>query len=195
MAYPEKDWICFGTLTTEQSTSGKTLIGNFKELMDSVGRCNQSFGKRLHWFARVEGKNGIGAEDRDPSKRTHLHFMLAKHKVTDGHKHQFTIPDACQYLKRAWDPRFGIADVRPYDPELPGLDYALKAPGGPKSEGWEDTVEISPALFSFLKKRKWLTNYDDRDPDAVELMLAMRRQGSPVCFLDEPAAKLIKKAS
>jgi len=189
MAYPEKDWICFGTLTTEQPTSGKTLIGNFKELMDSIGRCNESFGKRLHWFARVEGKNGVGAEDRDPNKRTHLHFMLGKHKVTDGHKHQFTITDACQYLKRAWDPRFGMADVRPYDSTLDGLDYVLKAPGGPKSDGWEDTVEISPALLGYLKKEKLLADYQGWDPFALNIALTLKRQGVPVIFGKEAIAR------
>jgi len=80
MAYPEKDWICFGTLTTEQSTSGKTLIGiqrinGLRRQVQPVIRENDFIGSQ-----ESKAKMESVAEDRDPSKRTHLHFMLAKHK-------------------------------------------------------------------------------------------------------------------
>jgi hypothetical protein len=148
---------------------------------------------RLHWAVRVEGKNGPGAEDRDPTVRTHLRFLLGKYGVTAGAKAQFTVFQICAEIEKEWARDHGEALVEPYHPDLECLECFLKSPGGKEAQGFEDTVEISPALHAYLKRKRFLADYSDRDPFALDLILAMRRHGTCSWFGDEdPDQRRIK---
>jgi hypothetical protein len=184
MEYDISNWVCFGTLTHKYPASPAVQIARFKTLMDTIGSLNHSFGRRLHWVVRVEGKNeGDAANLQDEEKRAHLHFLLARHKVVDGHKHQLTPAGTCHFMEKVWE--YGRAEVEPYDPAKDGLGYILKCPSGPKSKEWEDTVEMSPSLLTYLTKKKLMEPYADRDPFAVGILLELRKRGTQACFGDE----------
>jgi len=178
--YDPSNWVCFGTLTHRHETSATVQLSRFKTLMDTIGSLNHSFGKRLHWVVRVEGGHENKGEEM---KRTHLHFLLARHKVTDGHKHQFTPVEACNFLERIWE--YGRVEVTPYDPSKDGLKYILKCPHGPQSKEWGDTVELSPSLNTLLTEEKLMDSYKGRDPLALSIFTALKRSRTPVYFGDE----------
>ena len=178
--YDPSNWVCFGTLTHKHETSATVQLSRFKTLMDTIGSLNHSFGKRLHWVVRVEGGHESKCEEM---KRTHLHFILARHKVTNGHKHQFTPDEACNFLEKVWE--YGRVNVTPYNPSKDGLEYLLKCPHGPQSKEWNDMVELSPSLITLLTEKKLMDSYKGRDPLALTIFAALKKSGTPVYFGDE----------
>jgi hypothetical protein len=179
--YDASNWVSFGTLTHKYPAPPAVQLARFKTLMDTIGSLNHSFGRRLHWVVRVEGKNeGDAANLQDDEKRAHLHFLLARHKVVDGHKHQLTPAGACYFLEKVWE--YGRAEVEPYDLAKDGLGYILKCPFGPKSPEWEDTVEISSSLQTYLTEKKLM---GQRDPLVAQILLELGKKGAQAWFDDE----------
>ena len=164
--YDSSDWVCFGGLTHKYPTSVAAQLAHFRTLMDTLGSLNGSFGRRLHWVVRAE---------KSFSDALHLHFLLGGHKVTDGHKHQFTAQQACDFLGRNWE--YGTCDLQVHDHTKDGLGYILKSTGKDR----DDTVEISPALMTFLKRRV-VEPYHGRDPLAVGVIQQLRSQGARAGF-------------
>lgn len=184
LEYDSTEWVAFGTLTHRYPTSPKTQFDRFTSLMDEIGGLNGSYGRRLHWMARIEmGKLGKLAEHGKREPQWHLHFVLAAHKVTDAHRHTMTSTEACRFLDAKW--KHGKSEVVPYDQNLDGIGYILKCPAGPNSDGWNDRVEISPSLLTYLKNRKTIDGFAGRDSLAVQILLGLRGVGAKVWFGDE----------
>jgi hypothetical protein len=116
--YEKTDWFLFGFLTTATPKTAELLLELFEELMNQLGKENNCFGKRLHWFARVE----VAGEDH-----RHLHFLVGRHKVADGILRQFSAVAACGFLQGKWK-KHGIAKIKPYDATRDGVGYVTKAP-------------------------------------------------------------------
>lgn len=181
--YPETQWLCFGTLTHKHRTQGSVQIARFKDLMDRIGLLNASYGKRLHWIVRAEGQNGGIGDTENEQKRTHLHFLLGRHKVENGHKSAISAQEASAFLERHWS--YGKAEVEAFKVGVGGLEYVLKCPNGPTSEDWEDIVEISPALIHLLTEEKKRAEYVGREPWLLEVVAELRRRGANIWFGDE----------
>lgn len=133
------EWLLFGTLTCTFTTSETTQLEYFKTIMDELGARNAAEGRRLHWVVRVEG----GEE-----QHRHLHFLLGKHKVSDGMKRKTSASDAALCVARQWT--HGMKRVAPYDYAKEGLRYGLKCIGAASRE---DTCLMSEALFKHLRKQ------------------------------------------
>lgn len=167
--YHPSDWICFGGLTHKHSASINTQLDHFKTLMDSLGSLNGSHGHRLYWVVRVE---------KNLSNEYHLHFLLGGHKVTDGHKHQFTPKQACEFIAKKW--KHGTCSTEVYDLRKNGLGYILKTNGHDS----DDTVVLSRSLNTFLKRKK-VDPYHGCDPLSVELVKILKSQGVKAGFGDQ----------
>ena len=115
--YDKNDWFLFGFLTTAGIRTPERLLKMFEELMNQLGEENDCYGKRLHWFVRVEV---AGEEHR------HLHFVLGRHKVADGLHRKFSAVAAGGFLRGKWK-MHGIAKIKPYDATRDGVGYVTKA--------------------------------------------------------------------
>ena len=128
-----QNWFVMGTLTSFKATSPSLLLKQFSILMDTLGGVNKSHGKRLHWFARVEG-DGI-------DKRPHIHFLLGGERVQNGHTNQMNKKECCDFISRNWI--YGINEVVPYESIADGIGYVTKI----KSERErDDRYELSEGL-------------------------------------------------
>lgn len=146
--YDVSELLVFGTLTHARPPTAETQIKRFEILMDTIGGVNRCYGKRLHWFVRCEGDDKI---------HSHLHFVLGKHKVADGHTHQFSAEEVCDFLNRNWGEfteekkfkRYGITLIKPYIKEDDGIGYICKAP---RTEMRADPYLMSDAMRKLLSK-------------------------------------------
>jgi len=164
--YPKDAWFIIGTLTHAQKSSAETQLRHFRELMDKIGKPNDVFGKRLHWIVRVGG--GEGTENH-----THLHFLLAEEKITNGFFVRYTADQLIEAIKIYWS-KYGMPEqqkIDRFDSSRNGLSYVLRDEGRDQ----ERIVEMSKALRAVIKKRqKSSLIYWDRDPFALELIDALR---------------------
>jgi hypothetical protein len=161
MAYPEEYWLCFGSLTSTEPAPAETQLKRFKDLMKKISTFDLgSDGDRTHWAVRVKGKNVV---TRDPTRRTHLDFLLGKIGVTSGSKTQFEERDICPYIEGKWTRNFGEALVELYHPESEFLDCFLRPQCGTKAVGYDDTVEISNALHGYFERNGVLADYERSD--------------------------------
>lgn len=164
--YPKDAWLVIGTLTHAEKTSAETQLRHFRDLMHAIGKPNRTFGQRLHWIVRVGG--GAGTENH-----THLHFLLAETKITDGLLVRYTADQVVDAIKSHWS-RHGMVDqqkVERFDSSRNGLSYVLRDEG----EAQERVVEMSRSLRSIIKRRQGTSVvYWDRDPFAVEIIDALR---------------------
>lgn len=177
--YGDENWILIGTLTAAKPLSPPALLDRFRTLMDTLGGANHCHGKRLHWFVRVEG----GAD-----KRHHLHCLVGKQRVEDGHYHPFSATEACSFVSRNWT--FGKTKVRPYDEAKDGVGYVTKLENRASRD---DYYEISKSLLKTLNKDTPVVaapkaigqRYADRDPLSVAIITAIRERGGLAWFGDE----------
>ena len=164
--YPKDAWLIIGTLTHAHKTSAETQLRHFRELMDKIGKPNDVFGRRLHWIVRVGG--GEGTESH-----THLHFLLAEEKITNGFFVRYTSDQVIETIKDHWS-KYGMADqqkVERFDSSRNGLSYVLRDEG----RSQERIVEMSSGLRSVIKKRQQSSQiYWDRDPLAAEIFDSLR---------------------
>ena len=134
--YPS-NWFLIGSLTSKKKTSPGLLLEQFSILMDTLGGVNKSHGKRLHWFARVEGDGVI--------KNHHLHFLLGGERVENGHTHKMNKNECCDFISRNWT--YGISEVTPFDYQEDGVGYVTKIQSDRERD---DRYELSEGLRKTL---------------------------------------------
>lgn len=187
--YPKDAWLIIGTLTHAQKSSAETQLRHFRELMDKIGKPNDVFGRRLHWIVRVGG--GKGTENH-----THLHFLLAEEKITNGFFVRYTADQVIDAIKSHWE-KYGMAEqqkIERFDSSRNGLSYVLRDEGRDQ----ERIVEMSPALRTVIKRRQQSSLiYWDRDPFTVELIDALRANDPKVLVgfgdeMDDLRAKAVR---
>ena len=164
--YHKSKWLVIGHLTHAKHTSAETQLLHFEKMMHELGYPNRVFGRRLHWLVRVGG----------PDEHIHLHFLLAHHQITDGHKHSYSPDEVVSFLKKAWKV-YGMGKIELYDSSRPGIEYVLR-----REEDWcHNDVVMSEGLISSIKKNQ----REERDPLAVELVSYLRSIGAKAGFGDE----------
>ncbi|MFM8337743.1 MAG: hypothetical protein ACKODK_19465 [Opitutaceae bacterium] len=175
--YSKDAWFIIGTLTHAQRTSAETQLRHFRELMDEIGRPNDVFGRRLHWIVRVGGGEGT-------ANHTHLHFLLAEHKVTDGHTVKLTADEVIATIKKFWS-RFGMPahqEIERFDSSKNGLSYVLRE----ENKDQERIVEMSQALRAQISKLQQSSKLPpERDPLVESVVNQMRARGARVGFGDQ----------
>lgn len=135
----EDGWFVMGTLTHKHRTGPLVQLGRFRSLMDTLGGVNRCYGKRLHWFVRVEGDGDL--------KNHHLHFILGGERVSNGLYKPMGREETCRFLERNWD--YGMSEVVPFSSYEDGVGYVTKI----ESEGERDCLyELSHGLRKFLTR-------------------------------------------
>lgn len=166
-AYPKENWLIIGHLTHANQTSATTQLQHFREMIHALGYPNRVFARRLHWLVRVGGHRG----------HIHLHFLLGRHQLLDGHRHRYTAAEVLNFLQGAWKPH-GMARIELFDSSRPGIEYVLRR----EPDGHGNEVEMSEGLISQIKKIK---NGTDRDPLVADLVASLRAAGVRAGFGDE----------
>lgn len=166
-AYPKENWLVIGHLTHASTTSAATQLQHFRDMVHALGYPNRVFGRRLHWLVRVGGY----------PEHIHLHFLLGRHQLLDGHKHRYTPEEVLKFLQGAWKPH-GMSRIELFDSSRPGIEYVLRR----EPDGHGNEVEMSEGLISQIKK---IRNGTDRDPLVAELVASLRAAGVRAGFGDE----------
>lgn len=175
--YPKDEWLVIGTLTHAKKASAETQLRHFREMVHALGRPNNTFGHRLHWLVRVGGGEGTSAH-------THLHFLLSRHQVINGHKFSYTPEQVIEFIKNYWTKHAMMEhqDVQLFDSSRNGVSYVLRDEGREQ----ERIVEMSQALRALIKKKQKSSKIDEeKDPLALEIINALRAKGCRVGFGDE----------
>lgn len=175
--YPKENWLLIGTLTHSRPTSAETQLRHFRELVHAIGKPNNTFGHRLHWICRVGGGAGT-------SSHTHLHFLLSKHHITNGHRFSYTTDQLIAFIQDNWT-QFGMKKqqkIEVFDSSRPGVEYVLRD----ESPNQERMVEMSQGLISTIKKRQKASKLAvERDPLAFEIIKILKASGTRAGFGDE----------
>ncbi len=176
--YSKDEWLIIGTLTHAKKISAATQLLHFKKLMHALGKPNNTFGHRLHWLARVGGGEGTNAH-------THLHFLLSKHQLTNGHRFSYTPDEVVEFIETYWTDKYGMKehqDIALFDSSRNGISYVLRD----ESREQERIVEMSQALHAHLKKSQQSSQIaPERDPLVEEVVNKMRARGGRVGFGDQ----------
>lgn len=167
--YPKENWLVIGHLTHAKTTSAETQLRHFREMIHALGFPNRVFGRRLHWLVRVGGN----------PEHIHLHFMLGRYQLLDGHKHRYTPAEVVEFLQSAWKPH-GMSRIELFDSSRPGIEYVLRR----EPDGHGNEVEMSEGLVAQIKK---IQNGTDRDPLAASLVATLKANGVHAGFGDEIA--------
>ena len=135
----EQPWFVIGTLTHKHRTPPPVQMERFRSLMDTLGGVNQCHGKRLHWFARVEGDG--------KNKNHHLHFLLGEERILNGYHRPLSRADTCEFLSRNWD--HGMSEVVPFTSREDGVGYVTKIDSERERD---DVYEMSDGLKKIFMK-------------------------------------------
>lgn len=178
--YESYKWFAFGSLTHLRETSACSQVKHFESFMGVFARALSTRANRLHWVLRVEGRQSTNPSS---TTRTHLHFLLGQHKVTNSKKVEISPVDACSMLEKLWP--HGRSHVIPYEHENDGLAYILKAKVPAETQ---DQVVLSKAISAYLLKRKefWLKHRDKNDDFLVQMLWDLKQfDGGGVSFADD----------
>ena len=166
--YPKANWLVIGGLTHAKKTSAQTQLKHFKDMMHALGYANGSFARRLHWIVRVGGH----------PEHIHLHFLLGKEKLTNGHKRSYSPDEVVKFIKKWWKRRYGMEFVELFDSSRPGIKYVLRR----EPDGYGNETEMSEALAEEIKK---LRKQKIRDEFALEILECVKVNGARAGFGDE----------
>lgn len=133
--YPEADIIAIGCLTTKTRMTEEALLRAFRRLMKKLGFANRAFANRLHWACRIGGK----------PKHLHIHFLIGKTQLVDGHRHSYTPEQVCEFIRKEW--ALGMNQVDVFVPGGGGVSYTLR-----REEGECEAVEISDGMTTAIKR-------------------------------------------
>lgn len=132
--YPRENWLLMGTLTHARPTSAETQLRHFRELVHAIGKPNNTFGHRLHWVCRVGGGAGT-------SSHIHLHFLLGKHHISNGHEFAYNPDQLIALIEDNWT-RFGMKEhqeISIFDSSRPGVEYVLRGITKPRKNGGNES--------------------------------------------------------
>jgi hypothetical protein len=175
--YPKENWLIMGTLTHAKPTSAETQLRHFNEVIHALGKPNNTFGHRLHWIARIGGGAGT-------SSHTHIHFLLSKHQITNGHKFSYTPEQAIDFILKQWT-KFGMKEqqrIYRFDSSRPGVEYVLRD----ESQHQERKVEISQSLRQLIKKEQKVIQSKQKEFDDLlnAVKTGMRNNGMKEVIID-----------
>lgn len=156
--YPKDNWLVIGHLTHAKTTSAETQLKHFKAMMHALGYKNRVFGRRLHWIVRVGGH----------PDHIHLHFLLGKEQLTNGHRHSFRPEEVMEFIKEYWKGKHGMRVVDIFDSSRPGIEYVLRRE--PRGHGNE--ADMSEGLTSEIKKRRKQRLCDELGMEIVNILKA-----------------------
>lgn len=145
------------------------------ELLASPSLSNRHFALELAGRKAIQRASASELAPLAMQMAIHLHFLLGRHQLTDGHKHSYTSAEVASFLKNAWKAH-GMAKVEIYDSSRPGIEYVLRR----EDDHCHNDVEMSEALTAVIKKAQRV----ERDPLVSDLVEHLRSQGVKAGFGD-----------